>query len=611
MSNTIHRAIIQKALIALTLLVYMSPAFGQDNGVMMQYFHWYLPSNGTLWTELENNAADLSAAGITAIWMPPAYKGFAGGYDVGYGPYDLYDLGEFNQKGSVRTKYGTRAQYVSAVQGAQANGLHIYADIVLNHKAGADATEFVDAIRVQSNNRNNTYGSATSIQAWTAFTFPVRNNIYSSFEWHWWHFDGVDWAQNLGENSLFRFVSTGKAWDWEVDTEYGNYDYLIHSDIDFSHPEVVAELKSWGEWYLNEIGVDGFRLDAIKHIKYDFFPDWLNHLRTTTGKDLFTVGEFWSYEIARLHNYISKTAGTMSLFDAPLHLKFANASNSSGGYDMATILNGTLMKEAPALAVTLVENHDTQPCQSLESPVQDWFKPLAYAIILLRSEGYPNVFYADYYGANYSDCGNITLASHKVIIDKLLAARRDYAYGSQLDYFDHQDIIGWTRKGDASHPDAMAVILTDGAGGGKWMDVGKANTHFTDHTGNNGATVVTNNDGWGYFPVAGGSVSVWVSSAPTNSGNADVCFECQNGTTYSGQNVYVVGSTPELGSWSTANAIKLDATNYPTWSKTLSVPDQSFEWKCIKKDGNNVQWQGGSNNSYTAGSSANCTTGSF
>jgi alpha-amylase len=63
------------------------------------------------------------------------------------------------------------------------------------------------------------------------------------------------------------------------------------------------------------------------------------------------------------------------------------------------------MKEMPLLAVTLVENHDTQPLQALESIVEAWFKPLAYAMILLRAQGYPCIFYADYYGAHYTDRG--------------------------------------------------------------------------------------------------------------------------------------------------------------------------------------------------------------
>lgn len=602
----------KQSVMVLLFLLFGSTALAQDNGVMMQYFHWYLPSNGTLWTELENNAADLNAAGITAIWMPPSYKGMAGGLDVGYGVYDLYDMGEFNQKGSIRTKYGTRAQYEDAISALQNNGINVYGDVVFNHKAGADDTEWFNAIRCDSNNRNNQYGASTYIEGWTEFTFPGRGNTYSSFEWHWWHFDGVDWAQNLQENTIFRIDSTGKGWDWEVDTEFGNYDYLMHADVDFSHPEVISELKTWGEWYVNTFGIDGFRIDAIKHIRYDFFADWLGHVRTQTGKELFTVGEFWSYDIGRLHNYITKSSGVMSLFDAPLHLKFYNASNSGGGYDMRYILDGTLMKEAPALAVTLVENHDTQPCQALESPVQDWFKPLAYAIILLRAEGYPNVFYADYYGATYSDCGNITMASHKTIIDKLLAARRDYAYGTQRDYFNHHDIIGWTRLGDANHPEAMAVVVSDGPGGNKWMDTDKANATFVDVTGNHTGTVTTNSGGEANFPVNGGSVSVWVSNGtPTGGNNVDLCFECNNGTTYWGQNVYVVGSIPELGNWDPNQAVKLDPNNYPTWDGTINVPDQNFEWKCIKKDGGNVVWQGGSNNTYSQGTSNNCTSGSF
>ena len=48
--------------------------------------------------------------------------------------------------------------------------------------------------------------------------------------------------------------------------------------------------------------------------------------------------------------------------------------------------------------VTFVDNHDSQPNESLESWVEDWFKQSAYALILLREDGYPCVFYGDYFG---------------------------------------------------------------------------------------------------------------------------------------------------------------------------------------------------------------------
>ena len=43
-------------------------------------------------------------------------------------------------------------------------------------------------------------------------------------------------------------------------------------------------------------------------------------------------------------------------------------------------------------------NHDTQPYQALEAPIEPFFKPLAYALILLRFDGYPCIFYGDLYG---------------------------------------------------------------------------------------------------------------------------------------------------------------------------------------------------------------------
>jgi alpha-amylase len=115
------------------------------NGTMMQYFHWYTPSAGTHWKDVAAKARDLAAAGITALWLPPAYKGSGGSFDVGYSAYDLFDLGEFDQKGSVRTKYGTREEYLAAVKAAQQSGMQVYADCVFNHKNGGDEPEEVDA----------------------------------------------------------------------------------------------------------------------------------------------------------------------------------------------------------------------------------------------------------------------------------------------------------------------------------------------------------------------------------------------------------------------------------------------------------------------------------
>lgn len=83
--------------------------------------------------------------GITALWLPPAFKGIGGKDEVGYGVYDVYDLGEFDQKGTVKTKYGSKDEYIEMIEVLKQNGIESYADIVLNHKMGADAIQTIPA----------------------------------------------------------------------------------------------------------------------------------------------------------------------------------------------------------------------------------------------------------------------------------------------------------------------------------------------------------------------------------------------------------------------------------------------------------------------------------
>jgi alpha-amylase len=490
----------------------------QINGTMMQYFHWYIPNDGNLWSKVEASAPELADAGFTAMWLPPAYKGFAGSYDVGYGVYDLFDLGEFEQKGSIRTKYGTRKQYLDAVKSLQTHGLQVYADAVLNHKMGGDAVETPKATPFPQDDRLNPKGGLQHIKAYTHYNFPGRQGKYSNFEWHWWHFDAVDYNEyNSGDRSTL-YLLEGKKFDDYVALEKGNFAYLMGCDLDFQNEWVRGETTYWGKWYLDTTKVDGFRIDAIKHISSWFFPQWIDELEHHAGKDLFMVGEYWYNDINTLLWYVDAVRGKMSVFDVPLHYNFHQASKSGGNYDMRRILDGTMMQQRPTHAVTFVENHDSQPLQALESVVEPWFKPLAYAIILLRQEGYPCVFHADYYGAEYEDWGkdgnryNIFMPSHRWIIDKLLYARKHYAYGPQYNYLDHWNTIGWTRLGDADHPQGMAVIMSDGSEGSKWMEVGKPNTKFIDLTEHIKEPVYTNEWGWGEFRCLGGSVSVWVQA---------------------------------------------------------------------------------------------------
>ena len=477
-----------------------------SNNTMMQYFEWYLPNDSTLWNKLTEDANHLDNIGITHLWLPPAYKGAAGNNDVGYAVYDLYDLGEFDQKNSIPTKYGTKEEYLNAINVLKEKNIKVLADIVLNHKMGADETEDVLAIEEDSADRNISISEAIPIRVWTKYTFPRRGNTYSDFKWNWTHFHGIDWDENAKKAAIFKFY--GKHWDENVDKENGNYDYLMGADIDLNNVDVVNELKRWGKWYVNTTGIDGFRLDAVKHIRTEFYLDWLQYLRKETGKNMFAVGEYWSSNIDTISEYIQKTEGTMSLFDVPLHYNLYRASISNGEYDMSHILDGTIVSTNPEKAVTFVDNHDTEPGQSLESWILDWFKPLAYSLILLRKDGFPCVFYGDYYGIPEQN-----VEPKKNMLDVLLKARKYFAYGEQIDYFNDRHVIGFCRTGDYDHPNSgLAVVMSNKDGGCVQMNVGKklANTVFYDYTGNMNETVYVDNEGNGLFYCKEGSVSVWV-----------------------------------------------------------------------------------------------------
>lgn len=484
---------------------------------MIQFFHWYSEGNSKLYDHAKDSAEYLKQLGISAVWFPPAYKANGGGFSVGYDPYDLFDLGEFDQKGTIPTKYGSKEQYLNACKTLQENGISVIADIVLNHKAGGDEKEKFHAVKVNPENRQENISEPFEIESYTKFTFPNREKKYSDFEWNFTCFSGVDYAEGQEEGIYQIIHDFGDGWEEMIDTEKGNYDYLMYNDIDHRNPFVREELDKWGKWYHGQIHFDGLRLDAVKHQSPVFYKEWLYKLRENTDKNIFAVGEYWAPgEVNLLQDYIDATEGCMSLFDSSLQQNFHIASKEGADYDLRKIFDETLTLLNPAFSVTVVDNHDTQPLQALEAPVEAWFKPLAYALILLRENGYPCVFYPDLFGAHYTDKdkeGNDQeIFLNKVEkIEELLKARQQFAYGAQKDYFEDANCLAWTREGDDEHA-GCAVVLSNKDAYEKPMEMGKkySGKQFYDFMGWFSEKVTIDENGWGNFPVPAGNVSVWV-----------------------------------------------------------------------------------------------------
>lgn len=485
----------------------MDTGHNSDNHLMVQFFEWEsLPPPGiSWWKHFENEVPRLASLGCTQVWLPPPNKAMVK-EGRGYDAYDLWDLGEFNQKGTVATRWGTKEEFLSCIRTAKSHGIHILIDAVLNHKLGADRKERFMAVECDPDNRLKELGPARQIEGWTAFDFHGRGETYSSMKWNQSHFTGLDWDALARKKGIFKIVGRGrKGWSKKVDGELGNYDYLLGIDIDFRHPDVRKDFLAWGPWVLQETGAAGFRLDACKHIDHDFLREFVKTGRSTPGFERsFVVAEFWIDSAPTIERYMGLLDAPVSMFDVPLHYNFHRAYKQGHSYDLRTILEGGLVSSRPRDAVTFVDNHDTAIGCSLESWVGKEFKPIAYALILLRPEGHPCVYHADLYGSEAIS-----------ELPALMKVRQQQAYGACTDYFkDNQNCVAFVRHGEASHPGSGCVVVCANARPGeraftKDISVGQehAGSVWKNVFGEDAVTI--DDTGKGNFACPSRGISVW------------------------------------------------------------------------------------------------------
>ncbi|KAI1624366.1 glycoside hydrolase superfamily [Exophiala viscosa] len=320
------------------------------------------------YTLLTSLLPQLSTLGISHIWLPPGTKA-TNPEDVGYATYDLWDLGEFDAKGTghKNTKWGSKSDLERFCTEAKRHDVQVLWDAVLNHKAGADGNENARAVKVDPKDRTKTLTKPYEIESWTKFTFPARGKTYSDMKWDAKHFTGVDYDSRANDHGIFKFVGDrhvhGRRRDWasDVSKELGNYDYLMFADIDHSHPAVRADLFNWGQWITSHLNLGGMRLDAIKHYSLSFLADFLAHLdATSNNKKFFFVGEYWDSDSVVLEKILRKFHGRLNLFDVQLVYNFSDFSKGRRE-DLRTVFDGSLVQRDPVHAVVRL------PCSRITS----------------------------------------------------------------------------------------------------------------------------------------------------------------------------------------------------------------------------------------------------
>ena len=326
--------------------------------VMLQAFYWDCPREekleGRWWEHLCERVPELAKAGFSSLWLPPAHKAAnIDGPSMGYDPYDYYDLGEFDQKGSVATWYGTRQALDELIRVAHAHGLTVLADMVINHNSGADEAE-VNPITGQSR--------------WTRFR-PASGRFPR--DWECFH------------------PNPFERWDEDV---FGDM-----SDLSHRNPYVFGELLKLARWLIEEVGFDGFRYDFVKGygaLTVTAIQEY-RYLRDGRPFQPYGVAEHWSNACAieawvDLTNFSNQNP--VDAFDFPLREVLKSLCDQYGFSLRNLETADTVLRHHPQTAVTFVENHDLR--EGDRPIVND--KLLAYSYILTH-EGYPCVYWKDYY----------------------------------------------------------------------------------------------------------------------------------------------------------------------------------------------------------------------
>ncbi|MCX8090551.1 MAG: alpha-amylase family glycosyl hydrolase [Verrucomicrobiae bacterium] len=271
------------ALSALLLLLLAGPPRARAEA-MLQLFN-------VNWDELIQKMPEIAEAGYTSLWLPPPAK--AGSvFSVGYDQFDPFDLGDKNQRGTVRTRYGTKEQLLQVVELAHRFGLRVYFDNIMNHRGfdipgynASTPTNLYPGLVPQDfhlrRQADGTYRNWNNISDW-GNVWQVQNRPL---------FGLIDLANEPGSLNL-NFGPTEGSTTPKLSfvRQPANREYYMDTNLPPIVPgapwrpfngtngdpvieDVNAYLIRAAIWTLNETKCDGFRFDAVKHVPSVFFGD--------------------------------------------------------------------------------------------------------------------------------------------------------------------------------------------------------------------------------------------------------------------------------------------------------------------------------------------------
>ncbi|MCB7480726.1 alpha-amylase [Christiangramia sediminis] len=399
-----------------------------DNGsrVMMQAFYWDVEPRFAWWDNLSEKVPGWADAGVERIWIPSPAKGQSGGYSMGYDPSDYFDFGNFEQHGTVETRFGSREELENLIAVSHDNDVEVIADIVLNHNSGGGLqyNPYRDYETYTLFNEENGNASGMFNRTYEDF-YP---NSVSEYD---------PGSLFYAETNLDHHRERVQDWLWKNDNSVAKY-------------------------YKNVMGFDGWRFDYVKGFEPWVVKEW----NEAVGG--FSVGENFDGNPDVLRDWIEASGSPAFDFST-----FYKLEESLDRYeDLTNLEKDMLWKTHPESAVTFTANHDTEKDSEEDNYIMTSNKMKAYAYILTHP-GYPTIFYSDYENENFKEELKTLISIHNSIA----------AGDTEILYVDQDEYV-MKRSGTGTNPGLILYISLNNSTKRRTVSSNWNNVTLMDYSGN-------------------------------------------------------------------------------------------------------------------------------
>jgi alpha-amylase len=303
--------------------------------------------------------------GIEAIWLTPIHP------SPSYHKYDVVDFYE------VDPEFGTLDDFKNLLKEAHQRGMAVYLDLIVNH--------------------------TSTLHPWFIEASKGPDNPYRNFYW-WMTVDKIN-TMGLAKRETSGDSDEVYPWHGEPDDPEKYYGLFFSGmpDLNYDSEQLKAELSYIVYYWLIDIGVDGYRLDAARHI----YPSWLkynnqqfwwhfDYFVRNIKPETYTVGEIWA-TAEEVAPYLYNLNAAFH-FDISFALQRILVAEKDEDLVSKCLKNYALFKKynPDFIDATMLTNHDQDRIGSVVGN-HTGKKKLA-AAILLTLPGQPYIYYGEEIG---------------------------------------------------------------------------------------------------------------------------------------------------------------------------------------------------------------------